>query len=408
MHHTHHTHQTLAHTLNSLLIISLIRIKIKKKVICQFLAFFESYKMVLWVCLYRCTERIGRFNKLILFYEILFTHFIKNHTHTLATIVFEVLIMLLCIKNHTHTHSHTFTHTQRQRVFKIPSQDATIISLLIIEIERKIIYQILAFFVSYKMVLLIFINFDVKQRYRNQKYLLSLYFYLNFLYLILSICNIIFLFQFTLQFPVSILSIDLCKLTEMIIINNLISFLRQHQFTSQNSIIIYDLNDYISPELDYWSNKKLSGNRQLGKVFQPLQRLKFFVSLLAFSYNKLSQFQHFSFDMQHTSHTSTQSFLLFLLLLLIALLLCQISLLLLIYNNKINSYLKHVLCFLRSNFLNTLTTVSTNSHSLNIQLTSTLKSSMFLDTHIQKYTSKLTSFHLLSSKQYNNKHHNVQ
>src|SRR6185437_15560178 len=38
-----------------------------------------------------------------------------------------------------------------------------------------------------------------------------------------------------------------------------------------------DLNDYISAELDYWSNKKHS-NKQLGSILHPLRRIKFFDS----------------------------------------------------------------------------------------------------------------------------------
>lgn len=49
----------------------------------------------------------------------------------------------------------------------------------------------------------------------------------------------------------------------------LISFLNQNQYTPQNSIIVGDLNDYVCSELDYWSNKKSSANKQLGTILNP-------------------------------------------------------------------------------------------------------------------------------------------
>src|SRR4051794_29654807 len=52
-------------------------------------------------------------------------------------------------------------------------------------------------------------------------------------------------------------------------------FLQHHKFDSTNSVIMGDLNDFLVPEMDYWSNQKQTSQRTLGTVLQPLRRVKF-------------------------------------------------------------------------------------------------------------------------------------
>jgi exonuclease III len=60
-------------------------------------------------------------------------------------------------------------------------------------------------------------------------------------------------------------------------VKELLSFLQQHQYTAENTFIMGDMNDFVLPEIDHWSNKP-SGNkhRQCGVVLHPLRRIKFY------------------------------------------------------------------------------------------------------------------------------------
>ncbi len=56
-------------------------------------------------------------------------------------------------------------------------------------------------------------------------------------------------------------------------IQNLQKFLQKHKFTSDNSIILGDLNDFVDSDLDYWTNKQKNTQRKTGVILNPLFKL---------------------------------------------------------------------------------------------------------------------------------------
>ncbi len=59
-------------------------------------------------------------------------------------------------------------------------------------------------------------------------------------------------------------------------IQNLQKFLQKHKLTSNNSVILGDLNDFVDSDLDYWTNKQKFTQRKTGLILNPLRRLKFY------------------------------------------------------------------------------------------------------------------------------------
>jgi exonuclease III len=59
-------------------------------------------------------------------------------------------------------------------------------------------------------------------------------------------------------------------------IKKLTQFITKNNLNHNNSVVMGDLNDFVVPELDYWTNKRHSPHRTLGTVLNPLRHLKFY------------------------------------------------------------------------------------------------------------------------------------
>ena len=58
-------------------------------------------------------------------------------------------------------------------------------------------------------------------------------------------------------------------------VQHLMTLLDSNKITAQNSLIVGDLNDYLIPEIDRWSNRQHNNKHQRGAVLNPLRRKGF-------------------------------------------------------------------------------------------------------------------------------------